>query len=929
MIHIKNFSKSYQNQLVLENVNMEFKSHGLYFIYGPSGCGKTTLINAISGLVDFEGEIIINGINIKTLSDYELAKFRLENIGYVFQDFNLFNYDKVIDNVLLPSWTLANKIEKRQYKKALDILKLIDILELKDSKISELSGGQKQKVCIARALINDAKIILCDEPTGSLDSKNKIEIMNILKILSASKLVIVISHDKDLVKQFNDYTYEINNHNIVLTCDNSNLENKRKKLPIINCSVEKKKPKLSLKFLFKHSKNYIKRRPFRTFITNFVVSFGFLSIGLSLLISDTIYSSVTGVYSNIVSDNQVVVTTKNIDTLDNDIISLNENAVKAIINKYPNDILNYGICYLANFEEYFVDLNHLTLADTTYRYVLRGYSIRLINDFIWLSDNKEKIYPNDIENLKDDEIVLSIDPFMLSEICYQLRIERTIDSLSKYIQNNNGFRVCFELANESWQYHDEQTFNVKGFIISNNPTIYHSNPLFNEYVFEEMMRFKSNTNITQVEYYPWILKKCYYLKLITTNEEFLRKVYKDTNLINYIFEIANQDYYPWLYNETSSRNIDRILVFNNPFLSFNYHDYNEFKLVDNNIYNPIFSSFGGYSVYGTSLLSGFTNMIFLSSQQSLLDETTGLFSSYGFAPDALIQLPKGVVYGHYSKTSMDGVFFKTLDEVNLKYGNIPNNYTQFVISSGLAKKLFANEDVINQTIYLSMANNDSFVSEQFNIVGVVENDKNIIYHDNLFSLLFFQCQLGISAFDLVPIGMSFDVKENIDSQVIIEKLKNLYPYYDFINPMYDIKIETDKLCFYLEMILIVLSLLTMIVAICLVSICNYMHLLEIKKDIGLLRCIGISKNESSKLLFSHSLSITMMGVISSCLQLGLIFLAFKYGIAKLLNVQINLNFSIQPYIFMILFSLIIGIISAVFFLRKVQKLDTIQCLKNR
>ena len=84
MIHIKNFSKSYQNQLVLENVNMEFKSHGLYFIYGPSGCGKTTLINAISGLVDFEGEIIINGINIKTLSDYELAKFRLENIGYVF-----------------------------------------------------------------------------------------------------------------------------------------------------------------------------------------------------------------------------------------------------------------------------------------------------------------------------------------------------------------------------------------------------------------------------------------------------------------------------------------------------------------------------------------------------------------------------------------------------------------------------------------------------------------------------------------------------------------------------------------------------------------------------------------------------------------------------------------------------------------------------
>ncbi len=929
MIKIKKLSKSYKDQEVLKDVNLEFKNNGLTFILGPSGCGKTTLINAISGLIDYQGDIIINNINIKTLGDEQISRFRLENIGYVFQDFKLFNNDTVLENVLLPLQCLNLKKKKNNVKRAHDILKLLDIYELKDQYVNQLSGGQRQKVAIARSIINDCKILLCDEPTGCLDQKNKQSTMEILKRISTTRIVIVISHDKDLANKYGDYIYQFENKNLTLIKSKEESEaNQNKSLPIIDLKSKSNKSLLPTKFLFSHSKNSIKQRRFRSLIVNLVVSFGFLMIGLSFLLSDTIYSSVIGVYSNIITDNQVVVSAKEYSLNSYDVESITSQEAEQIVKNYSDYIDDYGICYLANFEEYFKDLNILSLANTSYRYVLSGYSIRLINEFIWLEDLEDTVYPYKKEELEDDEIIISLDPFTLSEICYQLRIERTTQSLADYISSND-LNVVFELANSDWAYEDEQIFKIVGFTISNEPTIYHSNHLFNEQVFEEQMRFPINNNISEDEYYPWILKKTYYLRTKTTNEEFLKVALKESSLAAYLFEIGNKDYYPWLYTESNSRDVDRLIVFYNPFTSFNYFDYDKFKFEFNDIHNPIYSTPGGYSIYGTSLLSGFTNMLFMSSSESLLDETTGLFSYYDFDPTAMIELPTGVMWGHYTKTSMDGVFYKTLDNITLSKGVVPDSYTQLVISSGLANKLFGTTDVINKEIYLSMVvdSTNDVVDQTFYVSGIVDNSNNIIYHDELFSILFFQTQLGVSCFNLVPIGMSFDLSNSNDSQVVINKLKTMFPNYDFLNPMYDIKIQTDTMCNYLEIILWVLSILTMIVAVCLVSICNYMHLMDIKKDIGLLRCMGISKNESLKLLFSHSLFVTFMGVICSCIELVFMYFVFSLGAEKILNVSIDLSFSLIPYIFMICFAFIIGIISASFLIKKVKSLNAIECLK--
>ncbi len=931
MIEVKHLYKKFNNESILENVNLCFPNIGMYFILGPSGCGKSTLMNILSGLIDYDGEVIINGINLRTLNDEEISKFRLENIGYVYQDFKLFNDETVLNNILLPLKCIEQINAKKQIKRCYDILKILNIYHLKNSPVCDLSGGEKQRVAIGRCLISGAKILLCDEPTGSLDSKTKIEIMSILKTLSKYVLVIVISHDIDLANNYADtiYVYKDKTFYLEEKINNDFTHETKKSLPILQYKISKNKIALPLHFLLRYSKNSIKKRKFRSIITNIVVSFGFLSVGLALLLSDTIYSSVMSVYSNIISDNQVIVSNKDTEAISENIESISDEESNTILEKTSQYSYDDGICYLANFEKYFKDLNHLTLANTTYRYVLRGYSIRHVNDFIWLEDCKDVIYPKQIDFLENDEIVISIDPFMLSEICYQLRIVRTIESLSNYILTND-LMVCFELANNSWQYNDEQIFIIRGFTISNEPTIYHSNHDFNEFVFEEMMRFKTNTNITEEEYYPWILKKIRYIK-VNDVEKFLRNSFVDEYLNNYIFEIANKNYYPWLYAETNPRNVDRLLIFKNPFDAFNYLDYNQFKDLYQEIHNPIYSSVGGYSVYGTSLLSGFSNMIFISSSLSLLDETTGVFSSMDFEPSAMVELPEGITCGHYSKTSNDGVFFKTLDNQKIQNGSLPNNYTEFAISTNLANKLFSKTDVIGEEIYLSIVksqNNNEIITQSFTIVGVIENGQNVIYHDNLWSILFFQTQLGISGFDLVPIGMSFDVNHSVDSQEVVDELSKLYSYYQFLNPMHDIKIQTNKMCSYLEIILWALSIMISMVGVCLVGLCNYLHLVEIRKDIGLLRCLGINKKESLKLLFVHSFLITIIGAVSACLQLLIIFVSFKFGFSKLFNISVNLNFSFLPYLVIFVFSLITGFLSALFLIKKVLKLNPLECLKN-
>jgi len=201
MIKIKNLNKIfYENTnkefYALKDINLNIKKSSCVVLKGVSGSGKSTLLSLIATLQKpTSGEIVVENESIAKLPDFHASNFRARKIGFIFQSFNLFNELSIKDNISLPLIPLGFS-QKQIDEKVINTLKLANILHKKDELVSNLSGGEKQRCAIARALVNDCEIILCDEPTANLDyenSKNFIEILKELKELK--KTIIIATHD--------------------------------------------------------------------------------------------------------------------------------------------------------------------------------------------------------------------------------------------------------------------------------------------------------------------------------------------------------------------------------------------------------------------------------------------------------------------------------------------------------------------------------------------------------------------------------------------------------------------------------------------------------------------------------------------------------------------------------------------------------------
>tara|TARA_B100002052_G_scaffold89372_1_gene82226 strand:- start:29368 stop:30018 length:651 start_codon:yes stop_codon:yes gene_type:complete len=202
MIKAKNINFSYGNIQVLKDINLEIKEGEFISIVGSSGAGKTTLLNLLGTLQKVQkGSIIINNQDINKLTANQLSKLRNKYIGFVFQFHNLLAEFTVLENVCLPALT-DGKNKKNIKDKAKEILETLNMSNKLNQKPNELSGGEQQRVAVARSLINSPSILLADEPSGNLDSKNAEDLHNILLKLNKEKkqTIIVITHNNDLAK---------------------------------------------------------------------------------------------------------------------------------------------------------------------------------------------------------------------------------------------------------------------------------------------------------------------------------------------------------------------------------------------------------------------------------------------------------------------------------------------------------------------------------------------------------------------------------------------------------------------------------------------------------------------------------------------------------------------------------------------------------
>ena len=293
MLELKDVVKEYKTAdetvAALKGVSLKFRKSEFVSILGPSGCGKTTLLNIIGGLDRYtSGDLIINGKSTKDFSDKDWDTYRNHSVGFVFQSYNLIPHQTVLENVEL-ALTLSGIGAKERRERAVAVLEKVGLGKKINVRPNQLSGGQMQRVAIARALINDPEILLADEPTGALDSKTSVQIMELLKEISSDRLIIMVTHNPELAEKYSSRIIRL--FDGVIEGDDKPLTDEEVKVESAATPNERRtnkgRKKTSMSFLTALSLSFrnLMTKKGRTFLVSFAGSIGIIGIALILSLS--------------------------------------------------------------------------------------------------------------------------------------------------------------------------------------------------------------------------------------------------------------------------------------------------------------------------------------------------------------------------------------------------------------------------------------------------------------------------------------------------------------------------------------------------------------------------------------------------------------------------------------------------------------------
>lgn len=345
MLKLNNIKKNYEtgNESVkaLKGISIEFRENEFVSILGPSGCGKTTLLNIIGGLDHYtSGDLIIDGISTKKYKDRDWDTYRNHRIGFVFQNYNLISHQTVLSNVEL-ALTLSGVDKQTRRKKAIEVLEKVGLKDQMHKKPNQMSGGQMQRVAIARALVNDPDILLADEPTGALDTKTSVQIMEILKEISKDRLIIMVTHNPELAKKYS--TRIINLLDGEVTSDSKPYSSKKEEKEK-NKEEKRKAKKTSMSFLtaMNLSLNNLMTKKGRTILTAFAGSIGIIGIALILSISNGVQQYINNVEEETLTSYPLTVQEETVEISDL-ITTLQPDADKEVHEDgkiYSNDVMS-------------------------------------------------------------------------------------------------------------------------------------------------------------------------------------------------------------------------------------------------------------------------------------------------------------------------------------------------------------------------------------------------------------------------------------------------------------------------------------------------------------------------------------------------------------------------------------------------------------
>lgn len=347
MLEVRHLVKDYDTGTnvvhALKDVSLTFRDSEFVSILGQSGCGKTTFLNIIGGLDQYtSGDLIINGRSTKNYTDKDWDTYRNHRVGFVFQNYNLITHQSVLSNVEL-ALTLTGVGKEERRKRAIEVLKKVGLKDQLDKKPTQMSGGQMQRVAIARALINNPDILLADEPTGALDSQTSVQIMELLKEIAKDRLVIMVTHNPELAKQYS--TRIIRLFDGVVQDDSDPVQFEDTQVSKENL----KKTGMSFKTALSLSFNNLLTKKGRTFLTSFAGSIGIIGIALILSLSNGVQTYINQVESDTMASYPIEIqdSTMDMSTMMETMMNMQGDKKKSNVKEdevesmpYINDILN-------------------------------------------------------------------------------------------------------------------------------------------------------------------------------------------------------------------------------------------------------------------------------------------------------------------------------------------------------------------------------------------------------------------------------------------------------------------------------------------------------------------------------------------------------------------------------------------------------------
>ena len=432
MLQLKDIVKKYNTGgteiEVLKKVNISFRESEFVSILGASGSGKTTLLNIIGGLDKYSsGDMLLMGRSTKEFTDRDWDSYRNGTIGFVFQSYNLIGHLSVIENVKL-ALSISGESNKENDLKAKKALEDVGLGEHLHKKPNQLSGGQMQRVAIARALVTDPKIILADEPTGALDSKTSVQIMELIKEISKEKLVIMVTHNPELARKYSDRIVSVKDGEIIEdTKPYTEQEG--------NNGYELKKTAMAFSSAIKSSFKNLLTKKFRSLMTVVASSIGIISIGLVLAISSGMDKYIQTMQNENLSSMPITISSNQInfgigednntsDSSEENLVPKSRRDVHK--NLYSEDALGNGETFIKYIQENAKD--YYSAIDFA-----KGYQIKALT----------KNTKGDIVDVKTDSqdnsrgnTIFSVLPEDKSLIMNQFEIVKSLDQSFEYPKGN-------------------------------------------------------------------------------------------------------------------------------------------------------------------------------------------------------------------------------------------------------------------------------------------------------------------------------------------------------------------------------------------------------------------------------------------------------------------------------------------------------------